>query len=294
MGIGRTREGMPSRMLVSSAQLGWKTVEAVTYADPPRAEEFTIRPDRLLLVLITSGEFTLERRHRGAWHRDLRGPGSLCVVGSGQDARVRWFATSDMPMRSLQLHLETDAAGEVPVPGETTLTDPFLSAGAWALLRALHAGGPTLYADSVAQALVAHLDLRARAAAAPPDGTARALGARQIEQLTDYMRAHLADDLTVDDLASVVNVSKFHFIRTFAATTGLTPSRYLRRLRARTAAELLTATTLPIATVAARCGYRSAGQFAVVFRGEHGVSPSAYRSGHGAGPSDSGRSAIRR
>ncbi len=95
------------------------------------------------------------------------------------------------------------------------------------------------------------------------------------------MRAHLADDVTVDDLAAVVNVSKFHFIRTFAAGAGLTPSRYLRRLRARTAAELLTTTTMPVAAVAAHCGYRSAGQFAAIFRTHHGVSPSAYRSAHG-------------
>ncbi|MFI5844757.1 helix-turn-helix domain-containing protein [Catenuloplanes sp. NPDC051500] len=295
MGVERAAAGLPSRMLVSSAPLGWRSVEAVTYADPPRAEEFTFRPDRLMLVLIVSGQFTIERRDRGSWRRDSRGPGSLCVVASGHDARVRWRAASAAPIRSLQLHLSPGATGVACIPDEATLSDPFLSAGAWALLRALDTGGSALYADSVAQALIAQLDLRARAAASPPGGTARPLGARQVEQVTDYMRAHLADDVTVDDLAAVVNVSKFHFIRTFAASTGLTPSRYLRRLRAGTAAELLTATTLPIAAVAAHCGYRSAGQFAAIFRAEHGVSPSAYRGAHGGvGPGDPRNSAISR
>lgn len=295
MVIERASAGLPSRMLASSAPLGWRSVEAVTYADPPRAEEFTFRPDRLMLVLIISGQFMIERRDRGNWRRDSRGPGSLCVVASGHDTRVRWRATSATPMRSLQLHLSPGAADGAGIPDEATLSDPFLSAGAWALLRALDTGGSALYADSIAQALVAQLDLRARATASPREDTARPLGARQVERVTEYMRAHLADDVTVDDLAAVVNISKFHFIRTFAASTGLTPSRYLRRLRAGTAAGLLTATTLPIAAVAAHCGYRSAGQFAAIFRAEHGVSPSAYRRAHGgARPGQSCGSAISR
>lgn len=281
-GTGRSSAVLPSRMLASSAGLGWGSVEAVTYADPPRAEEFTYRPGRSMLVLVTSGQFVMQRRDRGGWRRDARGPGSLCVVAPGHDVRVRWRATSATPMRSLQLHLSPGAMGEESIPDEATINDPLLSAGAWALLRALDTGASALYADSIAQALYAHLALRARTAASPPAGRARPLGARQVAQVTDYMRAHLADDVTVDDLASVANISKFHFIRTFAATTGLTPSRYLRRLRTDTAAGLLTATTVPIAEVAARCGYRSAGQFSTVFRAEHGVSPSAYRGAQGS------------
>lgn len=268
---------MPSRVLASSTHLGWTMVEAVTCADPPQADEFVVRPDRLLLVLVTSGEFTIESRVRGAWRRDSRGPGSLCLVGAGHDTHVRWRATSATPMGSLQLHLKSSAADHASIPGEATLNDSLLSGGAWALLRAMRAGSSTLYADSIAQALVAHLAERTRATAPRPDGRNTPLSVRQVDQVADYMRAHLSDDITVDELAAVINVSKFHFIRTFAATTGLTPSRYLRRLRVRTAAELLSATKLPVAAIAVRCGYRSAGQFAAVFRSGHGVTPSRFR-----------------
>ncbi|MDQ0365007.1 hypothetical protein [Catenuloplanes indicus] len=67
MGGERAAAGLPSRMLGSSAPLGWRSVEAVTYADRPRAEEFAFRPGRSMLVLITSGQFLMERRDRDSW-----------------------------------------------------------------------------------------------------------------------------------------------------------------------------------------------------------------------------------
>ncbi len=103
------------------------------------------------------------------------------------------------------------------------------------------------------------------------------LGAAQVRRIDEYRRGHLGDDLTVVALAGVANVSRFHFIRAFAATTGLAPHRYLRRLRMRAAADLLATTTYSVARVAVMCGYRSAGQFAAAFRAEHQLSPAEFR-----------------
>jgi AraC family transcriptional regulator len=91
------------------------------------------------------------------------------------------------------------------------------------------------------------------------------------------MRAHLGDDVTVDDLAAVARVSKFHFIRAFALAAGTTPYRYLRRMRLETAAGLLRRTRHSVARIALDCGYRSTGQFARAFRAEYGVPPTLFR-----------------
>jgi AraC family transcriptional regulator len=100
---------------------------------------------------------------------------------------------------------------------------------------------------------------------------------QQVDLIVDYMRERLADDITVEELAAMVNVSRFHFIRVFSRTTGHTPYRYLRRLRMLAGAELLRTTAYPVSRVAQMCGYRSAGQFAAAFREEYGVSPSGFR-----------------
>ncbi|WP_250004680.1 AraC family transcriptional regulator [Actinoplanes sp. M2I2] len=268
---------VPSQRLESSTGLGWRTVEAAVYADPPAIGEFRVEPDRLMIVLATSGHYQLEHRKRGRWHSDERRPGSICIVTPGQQNLIRWRSTSNVPMRSVHLLLDPTAAGDVSVFDESNDHDPFVTASTWTLSNALDKGAPALYADSIAQALLAHLAWRARrpqrhGAEQPPS-----LSRHQVDQVTDYMRARLAENIMLEELAAVANVSKFHFIRTFNATTGLTPFRYLRRMRLQRAAELLRGTAYSVVQIAPMCGYRSARQFATAFRAEFGVSPTAFR-----------------
>jgi AraC family transcriptional regulator len=183
-------------------------------------------------------------------------------------------------MESLHLHLDPALAGGVTFPDSLSLRDPYVTASTRALAAAASAGAPALYADSLAQGLVSHLAHLAGQPATPqPSGrlAARPLSEADVRQVADYMRAHLGDDITVDELAAVARVSKFHFIRSFALTTGLTPYRYLRRMRLEAAAELLAGTHDSVARIALRCGYRSTGQFARAFRAQYGVAPSRRR-----------------
>jgi AraC family transcriptional regulator len=91
------------------------------------------------------------------------------------------------------------------------------------------------------------------------------------------MRAHLADDLALADLAALANLSRYHFLRAFSASTGLTPHRFFTRLRMQAAEGLLRGTDHSVVQVALACGYRSAGRFAAAFRREYGSSPGEYR-----------------
>ena len=91
------------------------------------------------------------------------------------------------------------------------------------------------------------------------------------------MQDRLAKNVTVVKLAAIAGVSKFHFIRLFSATTGLTPYQYMIRLRLRSAAQLLSTTGHPVTDIAKMCGYASAGQFAAAFRRQYGASPTVFR-----------------
>ena len=96
------------------------------------------------------------------------------------------------------------------------------------------------------------------------------------------MRAHLADNVELADLAALVTLSRYHFLRAFSASTGLTPHRYLTRLRMQAAEGLLRGTGRSVLQIALDCGYRSAGRFTAAFRREYGVTPSAIRGAGGA------------
>ncbi|GAB7046869.1 helix-turn-helix domain-containing protein [Catenuloplanes indicus] len=273
-----TIEALPSRRLAGSDGLGWRRVHAAVYDDPAETEAFATRVPELLLVLVTDGRYRIESRHGRTWHRAAYRPGSIGVTAPGNRSELRWRATAAGPMRSLHLRLDPGLLpGTGAFPDALTIDDPYVSAAARALGDALDAGAPGLYADAVAQGLVAHLAYRVNAAAGPV--AAAPLGAADRELVVSYMRAHLADDVSLDELAALVNLSKYHFLRMFARTTGLTPHRYLSRLRLEAAAELLRGGTLPVHRIALMCGYGSASRFAAAFQRAYGCGPTAYRRG---------------
>jgi len=88
-----------------------------------------------------------------------------------------------------------------------------------------------------------------------------------------------AQPLDVPSLARIAHVSEAHFIRTFRATFGETPHRYLQRRRVERAMFLLTQTDDSITEICLDVGFSSLGTFSRTFSEIVGKSPSAYRSG---------------
>ena len=86
-----------------------------------------------------------------------------------------------------------------------------------------------------------------------------------------------ADPLDLDGLASSAGVSKYHFLRCFAATYGKTPAVYLAERRIERAQDLLRATNLTVTEVCLVVGYTSLGSFSSKFRQLVGASPSEYQ-----------------
>ena len=98
-----------------------------------------------------------------------------------------------------------------------------------------------------------------------------------LRRARDRIDRDYADPIDLDLLAAEANVSKFHFLRCFAATYGLTPARYLAERRIERAQDLLRATNLTVTEVCLLVGYSSLGSFSSRFRELVGVSPSAYQ-----------------
>lgn len=82
----------------------------------------------------------------------------------------------------------------------------------------------------------------------------RAELARRLEWATDFMHECLAEDITLDDIASAARLSRFHFLRVFALAHGRTPAIFLRDLRTRRALALLSSTALSASEIADRVG----------------------------------------
>ena len=155
--------------------------------------------------------------------------------------------------------------------------------GSWSEL-ALHlvarAGGRDL-AERCASVLLADGARGAEARASGPEGGSLGRGL-PVAKADAWLRLHLADPaLEVRALADACLVGERTLRRHFRATLGTTPERHLRSLRMERARQLLESSSLPVATVAARCGYASAAAFRRAFREASGAAPSAYRSRFG-------------
>jgi AraC-like DNA-binding protein len=98
-----------------------------------------------------------------------------------------------------------------------------------------------------------------------------------LRRARDRIDRHFAQPLDLDALAATAGLSKYHFLRCFARTYGLTPHAYLTERRVERAQDLLRATNLTVTEVCWLVGYSSLGSFSTRFRRLVGASPSEYQ-----------------
>ena len=130
-----------------------------------------------------------------------------------------------------------------------------------------------LYRDTMTLALAAHLF---RAYGRVEDRLADRADPR-IRRVLDYIEEHLAEPITLDELAAVATMSRYHFAKTFKDHTSLPPHRYVAERRIERAKRLLEGSNLPAAEIAYQVGYSSQSNFTATFRKLTGVTPARYR-----------------
>jgi len=98
-----------------------------------------------------------------------------------------------------------------------------------------------------------------------------------LRDVQQWITEHPADDLSVDALARRASMSPRHFARAFAAEVGLTPGRYVERIRLEAARRALEDTADGIEQAARACGYGTPEAMRRAFIEALGVSPAEYR-----------------
>src|ERR1051325_5352411 len=100
---------------------------------------------------------------------------------------------------------------------------------------------------------------------------------RRMLRARDAMDRTFAERLCIGRLADIAETSQAHFIRTFRATFGETPHRYLQRRRVERAMFLLRATDRSVTDICLDVGFNSLGTFSRIFREIVGEGPAVYR-----------------
>lgn len=94
-----------------------------------------------------------------------------------------------------------------------------------------------------------------------------------------YIRNHLPERITLNDLAHEAHMSKYHFSRTFRKITGQTPIAFVNQMRVQAARELLRESDLPLDAIAAMVGLADASHLSHLFRRLTGATPGSIRKG---------------
>ncbi|MBV9343659.1 MAG: helix-turn-helix transcriptional regulator [Gammaproteobacteria bacterium] len=99
------------------------------------------------------------------------------------------------------------------------------------------------------------------------------LSAHEHKRVCAYIEAHLAADIGLTELAALTGLSRFHFVRAFKRTTGVTPYQHVLRSRVQRAAMLLAGGRGSVSAVAEETGFRNVSHFIRTFRRMTGASP---------------------
>jgi AraC-like DNA-binding protein len=98
-----------------------------------------------------------------------------------------------------------------------------------------------------------------------------------ISRVLEYIHAHFAENLSVQDLAKRNNMSLSYFSHLFKEVMHIAPIEYRNRVRIDHAYELLTTTNMKVSAIAEECGFISLSQFNELFRRQTGKTPRNFR-----------------
>jgi AraC family transcriptional regulator len=131
------------------------------------------------------------------------------------------------------------------------------------------------YLNALARELVVHL----AHTYARPDHEERTpgLSAERLDRVLRLVEERVTEPLRIEDLASHVHMSPFHFARMFKRSTGHAPHFYITMRRVERAKQLLSDSAMPLAEISATLGYATQAHFTGVFRQHAGATPNSYR-----------------
>ncbi len=205
----------------------------------------------------------------------LAAPGSVILGNAGEPFSVRHVDTRGN--RRLVVSFENELLEEVaneagvsPRFEHIALPPSQAATRMFGLIRGLsQPGGKDLLYP------LAHAALTAR-----EDRAAERISSRdrmRVQDAVSHIEEHFGEACTLQTLADVARLSRFHFVRMFGAVVGQSPNQYLINTRMRAASDRLITTTTPIAQIAFDVGFNDISHFYSCFRDAFGCTPRQWR-----------------
>jgi AraC-like DNA-binding protein len=238
--------------------------------------------DELVIVMTELGAGQCRTRAGS----DVSGPGTVRVFGPGEYHSGEVWADKAWHYRAIYLDMQGLAALSAVFSDDSRSDRPlFIPPGQYRdaqlcrLLLKAHASldqsGPTPLMERQANWWAAMGMLFGRYGQPRPLVGELGHETQRMARVRDYIAAQYERDIPIDELAALVNLSRYHLIRAFCKEYGLPPHAYANQVRLIAAKQLLAAGQSP-ANAAARVGFYDQSHLNKVFKRAYGITPGAY------------------
>lgn len=277
---------VPGHMTVRNPDEGWRglNVRGFQYTGSdvavPPVRDYTI-------VAYHRGHTDMRRQIDGDWSSARLGPGDVSLMTRAADSR--WIWSQDVEVSLVFLGQDEVAetchqmydreVSDVDLRDVLQAEDPAIYRTAVLIAsEAAHGNvGSQLMVDSLSCQLAVHLLRRHSQIRFREPGVNDGLTFRQVRLVRDYIHEHLHENISLQDLAGSVALSRFHFARQFRNALGITPHEFVLRQRVSQAQTLLRRTRLPLREIATACGFADQSHMTRVFRTRLSITPGRFR-----------------
>jgi len=280
-----------SALLASSAGLGWSTL-SVELRSHGVSEAPAIVPQHVEICLVVAGNNDGLVRRTGAGFRQEAMPNTGAIWLSPAGVGKEIVITAPIP-QTMHMYLPTALFDR--------LKDDFNLpvASAYSIRHAVGIGDDVI--DQIGRSILSELTVETAASRVYVEVASLTLAARllqkycdsgayassepsvhspehiRLRRVLDYIAANIGDNITLVDLAGIAGYSPFHFARKFTLAMGISPHRYISRIRLENAMAELAAGKLPLAEIALNAQFSSQASFTRAFHRAIGMTPKAYR-----------------
>lgn len=281
---GAMSEIIPDAPLVSSYKANWQGIHLTHYHQPSGEIPEHYISQHIISISVINPEI-LEVISDGKSWQTLSEPGDnlIQVYPADRSYKVRWIGNSEFIHCYLDPQSLSNIAYESVNPDRLELMLQFFRPDAliYQILLALkteletNPSNSRFYAESAATFLAAHL-IKHYATSKPVFQEHTGLSQYKLRRAIDYIQAHLAEDLSLETMATEIDMSRYYFCRLFKISTGITPYQYLTKCRIERAKVLLLQEKLSVADVAVEVGFGNQSNFAKHFKRLVGVTPKKF------------------
>lgn len=270
---------VPKPAALSSS--GWGSIYLELHQQP-KFETIEHQHTMHVIAYGVSGSSSGERWLDGKRLRETRIQGDIAIIPKGISHRCNWNAPAQFMILAIESALLFQVGQDWVNPDRIELIPHFMTGqdaliqGIFCALREeLESGkiGGYLLIDSLKTTLAIHL-LRNYCTTQPKlSSYANGLSFLKLQQVREYINEHLHQDVKLNELAAIAQMSPYHFLRLFKQSMGVTPHQYILQCRIEKAKYLLQHSELSIADIAIRVGFCDQSHLTRYFKRIVGVTP---------------------